>query len=298
MKSPCTFKSGGFTISAIAYLPDDYNGQKLPGIVVCHPAGGVKEQTAGLYAEQLSKQGFATLAFDAARQGESSGEPRHLEDPFQRAEDIRNAVAYLATRPWVEEDHVGLLGICAAGSYTSYAAQTDYQIKALATVSAVDPAGELLEDKEMKDMLIKQTGIFRNLEQAGGGSWQQHVNPGTREEAESYPPRSMFRESYDYYVDSHWQRPHATGWGDLRYDMLAHYHPFEHMEWIAPRPVLMIVGSEADTAHWSKQAVEKAGDNAELIVIPGASHMDMYYKDKYVDEAVKDLSAFFHKYLG
>ena len=297
MKSAVTFTSNGIGLEGELYIPDDYDGRTLAGVVVCHPAGGVKEQTAGRYAEELSKRGFAALAFDAARQGASHGEPRSLEDPFQRAEDIRSAMTYLSTREFVDEHRVGILGVCAGGSYVSYTAQTDRRMKAVATVSAVDPAGELLADPATRDLLIEQAGTLRNLEARTGMTFLTHVNPGTRTEAEAYPERSMFRECYDYYVDGIGKHPASTGWGLMRFDMLAHFRPFEHMEWIAPRPLIMIVGSEADTAHFSEEAVAQAkqghDEHAELSVIHGASHMDLYYKDHFVDEAVNRLTEFY-----
>ena len=206
-------------------------------------------------------------------------------------------MTYLSTREFVDEDRVGILGICAGGSYVSYTAQTDRRMRAVATVSAVDPAGELLSDPATRDFLLDQTGRMRNLEARTGMTFLTHVNPGTRSEAESYPERSMFRECYDYYVDGIGRHPASTGWGLMRFDMLAHFHPFEHMEWIAPRPLLMIVGDEADTMHFSEDAVAQANTaenaRAELSVIHGASHMDLYYKDRFVDEAVSRLAAFY-----
>lgn len=297
MKTNVTFKSHGLTLAGVLYLPDDFMSGTYAGVVCCHPAGGVKEQTAGRYAEELSKKGFVTLTFDAARQGESEGEPRGLEDPFQRAEDIRSAVSYLSARSFVDENRIGILGVCAGGSYVSYTAQTDRRMKAVATVSAVDPAGELLQDPEMREFLLNQAGVLRNLEAKGEGAFLTNVNPGTRSEAESYPERSMFRECYDYYVEGPGKHPNSTGWGLLQYDVLAHFLPFEHMDWIAPRPLLMIVGTEADTRHFSDDAVRTAGSTAELYEIKGASHMDLYYKDNYVAEAVGKLTEFFTKNL-
>ena len=297
MKTNVTFKSHNLNISGVLYIPDDFDGRQLAGVVVCHPAGGVKEQTSGRYAEELSKKGFATLTFDAARQGESEGETRGLEDPFQRAEDIRSAVSYLSARSFVNENRIGILGVCAGGSYVSYTAQTDRRMRAVATVSAVDPAGELLQDPEMREFLLNQAGILRNLEAKGEGAFLTHVNPGTRAEAEVYPERSMFRECYDYYVEGPGKHNNSTGWGLLQYDVLAHFRPFEHMEWIAPRPVLMIAGTEADTRHFSEEAVKQAGSNAELFDIEGASHMDLYYKDKFVEQAVEKLTEFFENNL-
>ena len=294
MKSKVSFLSYNIKIAGELYIPDDFDGRMLAGVVVVHPAGGVKEQTAGRYAEELSKKGFAAITFDTAYQGESEGEPRGLENPFQRAEDIRCAASYLSKLSFVDENKIALLGVCAGGSYASYTAQTDRRFKALATVSAVDPAGELLQNPSTRDFLLNQAGIMRNLEAKGEGTFWTHNNPGTRAEAESYPERSMFRESYDYYVDGIGKHINSTGWGVMQFDMLAHFEPFLHMDWIAPRPVLMIAGTDADTRHFSEEAVKKAGENAELYDIEGASHMDLYYKDNYVDIAVNKITEFFN----
>jgi len=127
------------TISAVIHFPQGFDeGRKHPAIVVAHPGGGVKEQTAGLYARKLAEEGFVTIAFDASYQGESTGEPRQLENPYIRTEDISAVIDYLTTLPYVDSDRIGAMGICAGGGYTANTAINDRRIKAVGTVSAVN----------------------------------------------------------------------------------------------------------------------------------------------------------------
>ena len=108
----------GWKIAGNLYLPSNYKpGKKYPAIITVHPGGGVKEQTSGLYAMLLAKKGFVTLAFDATHQGESEGQPRYIEIPTERVEDIRSVVDYLTTLPQVDANKIGVLGICAGGGY-------------------------------------------------------------------------------------------------------------------------------------------------------------------------------------
>jgi fermentation-respiration switch protein FrsA (DUF1100 family) len=118
--------------------PNPEKSEKYPALVVAHPFGGVKEQTAGIYARKMAEKGYVTLAFDASHKGESGGYPRDTENPAERMEDIRCAIDYLTTLPMADEDRIGLLGICAGGSYVLGVAPTELRAKSIASVSLWD----------------------------------------------------------------------------------------------------------------------------------------------------------------
>ena len=133
---PIAYDLNGLKISANVYTPAGYDAAKsYPALVVAHPNGGVKEQVAGLYSQRMAEAGYICLAFDAAYQGASEGEPRNTDKPAYRVEDIRRAADILAQYPGVDANRIGILGICGGGGYTLKAAQTDKRFKAVATLS-------------------------------------------------------------------------------------------------------------------------------------------------------------------
>lgn len=292
-------------IAAEIYVPKEFDKNKeYPAIIVVHPAGGVKEQTAGLYAQKLAEKGFVTLAYDAAYQGESGGEPRYVEDPASRVEDVRSAVDYLTTLPFVDKDNIGVLGICAGGGYAFNAAETEMRIKAVATVSAFDLGrarrqglGDSIPEDQQKQKL--QTVADQRTREVNGKAYKyvEYVPDSKREIPVN--ASAMYKEGYEYYKTSRGAHPRAVNkYLFTSLDKQMAFTAFDRPESISPRAVLFIVGGNAETAYFSKEAYDKAKDPKEYFVIPNASHVALYDQTEYVAPAVDKLAEFYSKYLS
>lgn len=298
------FNNGAIAMAGNLYLPPDYDSSRTyPAIVVAHPWGGVKEQTSGLYAQQLARKGFVTLAFDASHYGESGGEPRDLEDPADRVQDIRSAVGYLASLPQVDAARIGTLGVCAGGGYTLHEAQTDPRVKAVAGVVAYD-IGDATRtgidgspvSAEDRLNLLQSVAEQLNKEAAGAPLLVQQLLP-SRDQLDASTP-NFVREATDYYLTPRGAHPNARNRFVVTSPGLhMAYYPLEHMELVAPRPVLLIAGERAETLKFSQAAYAKTQQPKELLVIPGASHFDLYDKPEYVTPAVDKLAEFFGEHL-
>ncbi len=299
-----TFNNSGVRMAGNLYLPANYDSsKKYPAIVVAHPWGGVKEQTSGLYAQQLARKGFITLAYDASHYGESGGEPRDLEDPADRVQDIRSAVGYLASLPQVDANRIGAVGVCAGGGYTLHEAQTDLRVKAVAGVVAYDigdatrtgiqGAPVTAEDRQK---LLQGVTEQLNKEAAGAPVLVQQLLP-SRDQVNASTD-NFTREAVDYYLTPRGAHPNARNrFVVTSLGLHIAYYPLEHMELISPRPVLLIAGERADTRKFSEAAYAKAQQPKELLVIPGASHFDLYDKPQYVTPALDKMAEFFGKHL-
>jgi uncharacterized protein len=304
LRTDVFFASAGLNLAGHLYLPEDRAGGPRPAIVVGHPGSGVKEQAAGLYARRLAERGFAALAFDAAHQGESGGEPRDLEDPAQRVEDIKAAVSYLAARGDVDPGRIGVLGICASGGYALAAAASDHRIRAVGTVSAVDIARQFREgadgaqDPAVFGALLDAAAAARTAEAEGRGVQTFPLFPGTAEEARTLGGGHA-AEGYEYYCTGRGGHPRSAKsltWSSI--DRLAFFDAFRFVDLIAPRPLLMIAGREAVTSWMSVEAFRGARAPKELYWIEGASHVGLYDREPCVTAAVEKLTDFYRAGLA
>ncbi|GIF69470.1 hypothetical protein Ais01nite_75050 [Asanoa ishikariensis] len=291
-----TFQSAGIVIAGHLYTPTGETSHTRAGIVVGHPASGVKEQAAAAYAVRLAEAGFVALTFDAAYQGASGGEPRGVEDPAQRTEDLKAAVSFLTTRAEVDPERIGALGICASGGYVIPAAAADHRIQAVATVSAADIGRQFrvgadgAQDPAVIQGLLDAAAEARTAEAAGAAPRTFDLFPETEEQARS-AGQHVF-EGWEYYRTDRAQHPaSAKQFTVSSIDRIATFDPFTHIALIAPRPLLMVVGTRAVTAWMSQHAFENAGTPKRLHWIEGASHVDLY--DRYVPQAAAELAAFF-----
>jgi len=300
---PVNYKLNGIEIAANVYTPADFDPSvKYPAVVVAHPNGGVKEQVAGLYAQRLAESGYITIAADASYQGASGGQPRNVDKPANRIEDIRGMADFITQYAGVDASRLGVLGVCGGGGYSLAAAQTDKHFKAVATLSMFN-SGVVRRNGFMNSAVstiqerLKQASEARALE-AAGGEVRYAADTKTTDEQADKMPYDLYREGHYYYNRTH-AHPNST----FRYTMsslidLMAFDASTNMELIN-QPLLMMAGSKADSYYMTDEAFKKAtGTNVkELFLIQGATHIQTYYVPEYVEQAVNKLNEFFGKYL-
>lgn len=300
---PINYNLNGIKIAANVYTPANYDPSKsYPAVVVAHPNGGVKEQVAGLYAQRLAESGYITIAADASYQGASGGEPRNVDKPAFRIEDIRGMADFITQYAGVDANRLGVLGICGGGGYTLAAAQTDKRFKAVATLSMFNSG--LVRKNGFRDSQIES--IQKRLElaskvraqEAAGGEVLYTADTKATDEMADKMPFDLYREGHYYYNRTH-AHPNST----FRFttssllDLMA-FNASTNMDLIN-QPLLMMAGSKADSYYMTEDAFKKATgtDEKELFLIDGATHIQTYYVPEFVAQAMNKLNEFFGKYL-
>lgn len=294
-------RSNNIVLVGNLFLPKDFDpAKRYPTILSIHPAGSVKEQSAGLYAYHLAENGFVTLAFDATYAGESGGTPHWSEAPYERVEDIRYAIDYLVTLPFVDERRIGALGLCAGGGYVIATAPTERRIRAVAGVSAADIGAANRESwlrgrtVEEQIALLEDVAEQRTREARGAELMKVYMCP---EPDENTAP--SFREGYDYYRTSRAWHPRADNFYLRRSQATKMaFSAIENIN-LLTQPVLLVVGEKADS-EWQTERFYKAlpGKDKEVFTVPGYSHIDLYDKPGAVNPAIKKLTAFFKRTLN
>ena len=295
-----SFKNKSVEIAGHLHLPDDFQeDKKYPALVGIHPAGGVKEQTIGLYAKRLAARGFVIVVYDSSYQGASGGEPRLLEDPAARVEDARCAADFLTTLPYVDADRMGVFGICAGGGYAIAVAQTERRFKAIAGVSAT-PMGEAARSyfghpipAAALIQTMEASATQRTAEARGAKPAYAPFVPERFEDIDDDTP-VMLREAYDYYRTPRGQHSNSKGRFLLTsLDKMLAFSTVNLIPDLLTQPLLLVAGSIADTKVYSEQAYALSKGPKELFVIEGATHVALYDVPEYVDQAVEKLVPFF-----
>ena len=282
-----TFKNQyKMNIAGNLYLPKDMDkSKKHAAIIVGHPVGAVKEQSADLYAVKMAERGFVTMSVDLAFWGGSDGQPRNAVAPELYAETFSAAVDYLGTGPFADREKIGAIGICGSGSFAISAAKIDPRLKAVATISMYDMGAANRNGLNhsltlaQRKQIIADAAEQRYVEFQGGAT--KYTSGTVHEITEKSNP--IEREFYDFYRTPRGEftpagsspllTTHPTLSSNTKF---MNFYPFNDIETISPRPLLFITGDQAHSKEFSEDAYKRAAEPKELYYVAGAGHVDVY----------------------
>jgi len=274
----------GMTVAGNLFVPKHLApSSKNAAIIVGHPMGAVKEQSANLYATKMAEQGFVTLSLDLSFWGASAGEPRNAVLPDLYSEAFSAAVDYLGTRPMVDRERIGVIGICGSGSFAIAAAKIDPRLKAIATVSMYDMGAANRNGLKrgvtlaQRQQVMLQAANQRYVEFQGGNTVYTGGTPQT------LTGDAVGDEFYDFYRTPRgaFTPAGASPQNTTRPTMTSNvkfmnFYPFNDIETLSPRPLLLIAGANAHSLEFSEDAYQRAAEPKELVIIPDAGHVDLY----------------------
>lgn len=313
-----TFKNRyGIAVAADLYLPKNRGNERLAALVISGPFGAVKEQSSGLYANELAARGFVTLAFDPSFTGESGGEVRNVGSPEIFTEDFSAAVDYIGLLPSVDRNRIGVLGICGLSGMALTAATSDSRIKAVATASMYDMSRSMSRSYKDSYTLEQRKKVVDYLSQQrwtdaenGKSALGFHEVPfdekgnlvkGNRVLPETLPkdPDPVLASFFDYYRTPRGFHPRSinstTAWTATTPMSFFSFPMAANIELISPRPILLIAGEKAHSRYYSEDVYKVASEPKELMIIPNANHVDLYDRVNIIP--FDKLEAFFKQNL-
>ncbi len=296
-----TFKNRyGITLTGDLYIPKNAGNEPLPALAISGPFGAVKEQSSGLYANQMAERGFVVLAFDPSYTGESDGEPRNVASPDISTEDFSSAVDFLGIQKNIDRNKIGIIGICGWGGFSLNATAIDKRIKAVATTSMYDMTRVM--SKGYNDVVTLEDRA-KTLEQLGEQRWKDAENGNP-----AYQPaynelsggEAQFQiEYHDYYMTprGYHERSVNSGnaWTITTPISFMNMPILTYLKEISPRPMLLIAGENAHSRYFSEDIYKNASGPKELMIIPNAVHVDLY--DKVDIIPFDKLETFFKEHL-
>lgn len=290
----------GIELTGDLYLPKN-GGNNLPALAISGPFGAVKEQSSGLYANQMAARGFVALAFDPSYTGESGGEPRNVASPDINTEDFSAAIDFLGLQDNIDRNKLGIIGICGFGGFALNATAVDKRIKAVATTSMYDMSRVNAEGyfgsttPEQRREILKQMSLQR-WEDAKNGTPKYPEN-GLAQTNEKSP--QFVKEYYDYYKTErgfHERSLNSNGsWTATNSLSFMNMPLLTYIKEISPRPMLLIAGENAHSKYFSEDAYKAASEPKELLIIPNKVHTDLYDKTDVIP--FDKLESFFEENL-